>query len=89
MIAKGIGNKQVSPLVKEKCEWTEITDWILKVVHTDESPYCNVSTGFITTNILIANFLTTQLTLWELFHLLYLLLCSPAQASGLPICLKM
>ena len=26
MIAKGIGNKQVAPLVKEKCEWTEITD---------------------------------------------------------------
>jgi len=51
MIAKGIGNKQVAPLVKEKCEWTEITDWTLKVVHTDESPYCNVSTGFITTNI--------------------------------------
>lgn len=26
MIAKGIGNQQVAPLVKEKCEWTEITD---------------------------------------------------------------
>lgn len=26
MIAKGIGNAQVAPLVKEKCEWTEITD---------------------------------------------------------------
>jgi hypothetical protein len=26
MIAKGIGNGQSAPLVKEKCEWTEITD---------------------------------------------------------------
>jgi hypothetical protein len=26
MIAEGIGNKQVAPLIKEKCEWTEITD---------------------------------------------------------------
>jgi hypothetical protein len=26
MIAKGIGNGQAAPLVKEKCEWTEITD---------------------------------------------------------------
>jgi hypothetical protein len=26
LIAKGIGDRNTSPLVKQKCEWTEITD---------------------------------------------------------------
>jgi hypothetical protein len=26
LIAKGIGNGNTAPIVKEKCQWTEITD---------------------------------------------------------------
>jgi len=27
LIAKGIGNAHTAALVKDRCQWTEITDW--------------------------------------------------------------